>query len=96
MRTQGYLVRSIGMTIGGLMGSVLYNSSSWGWGLSISQCFLLQALLPMFTLFPCIPYMLELPYKGEVSLNQLATEYVLAAVTTTSSTPLRWSRPRQN
>ena len=69
MRTQGYLVRSIGMTVGGLMGSILYNSSSWGWGLSISQCFLLQALLPVLTLFPCVPYMLELPYKGEVSLG---------------------------
>ena len=67
MRTQGYLVRSIGMTIGGLMGSILYNSDSWGWGLSISQCFLLQALLPVLTLFPCLPFMLELPYKGEVS-----------------------------
>ena len=66
MRTQGYLVRSIGMTIGGLMGSLLYNSDSWGWGLSISQCFLLQALLPVLTLFPCLPFMLELPYKGEV------------------------------
>ena len=41
------------------MGSVLYNSSSWGWGLSISQCFLLQAILPVATLFPTIPYMLE-------------------------------------
>lgn len=67
MRTQAYLVRSVGMTVGGLMGACLYNKASWGWGMTISQCFLLQALLPLATLFPCIPYMYEMRFRAEVS-----------------------------
>lgn len=71
MRTQGYLVRSAGYTVGGLMGACLYNKSSWGWGLSIGQCFLIQALLPLFTVLPFVPGQLELPYRGKlVSLAQ--------------------------
>lgn len=66
MRTQGYLVRSVGTTVGGLCGACLYNSSEWGWGLSIAQCFLLQALLPALTVLPLVPFMIELPFRGKL------------------------------
>ena len=67
MRTQGYLIRSVGMTIGGLMGACLYNKAEWGWGMTIGQCFLVQALLPLVTLFPTMPFMHEIKYRGEIS-----------------------------
>lgn len=66
MRTQGYLIRSAGMIIGGLMGSCLYNQSEWGWGLDIGQCFMTQALVPFITLCPFWWKLHEIKYQGKI------------------------------
>ena len=60
----------IATVVGGIMGSVLYNSvadgGDWSWGLTIQQCFLLQGALPLVTLVPLVYYMKELPLAGEM------------------------------
>jgi hypothetical protein len=73
MRVQGYFSRAIGMAIGAGLGASLYNEPVWGWGLSIGQCFLIQALIPLCTLIPFIPNMFEVEYRGnpETSASDL-------------------------
>ena len=51
-QTSCYTIRSFGCIIGALMGTLLYNTASWGWGLSMSQLFLLSALLPVLFFLP--------------------------------------------
>ena len=38
LRTEGYIIRSVGGIVGAILGAILYNKGSWGWGLSIGQC----------------------------------------------------------
>lgn len=59
LRTEAYIVRSVGGIVGAVLGAVLYNTASWGWGLTIAQCFLLQALIVIITLAPSIPWLLD-------------------------------------
>jgi hypothetical protein len=59
MRTEGYIIRSVGSITGAILGAVLYNKSSWGWGLTIGQCCLLQAAIPVATLFPLMPWLFD-------------------------------------
>jgi hypothetical protein len=49
----------VGGVVGAVLGAVLYNKSSWGWGLSIGQCCLLQALIPLLTLAPLAPWLFD-------------------------------------
>ena len=65
MRIQGYLVRGLGMAAGAILGATLHNKGAWGWGITIGQCFLLQALLPVCTVFPWVCMMHEMCYRGE-------------------------------
>ena len=60
LQTSCYTIRSFGTIIGALMGALLYNTISWGWGLTISQCFLLSALIPLITIIPTFPALEEL------------------------------------
>jgi MFS family permease len=64
IQASSYAIRSFGSVIGAVLGAVLYNSSSWGWGLTISQFFLLGALLPATTLLPVSPFSLEIKPKS--------------------------------
>jgi MFS family permease len=52
IQTVAYTIRSYGCVIGAILGTVLYNTDNWGWGLTISQLFLLSALIPLLTLIP--------------------------------------------
>ena len=52
MQTSYYTIRSFGGLLGALLGALLYNTSTWGWGLTINQCFLLVALIILTTVFP--------------------------------------------
>jgi len=78
MRTHCYVVRQVGATIGSIAGALIYNSTSdggtWGWGLSIQGCFILQALLPACTILPLILFMYELPILSNKNLSSLCHE----------------------
>jgi hypothetical protein len=59
MRTEGYIIRSVGGITGAVLGAILYNKSDWGWGLTIGQCCVLQAAIPCVTLLPLTPWLLD-------------------------------------
>jgi hypothetical protein len=59
MRTEGYIIRSVGGISGAVLGTILYNKAAWGWGLTIGQCCLLQAAIPILTLAPLAPWLLD-------------------------------------
>ena len=63
MRIQAYLVRAFGMAAGSLMGSLLFSHEVWSLRLDLSQCFLVQALLPLVSVFPFAPFMYEAPFR---------------------------------
>jgi hypothetical protein len=60
LQTSAYTIRYFGTVIGSLAGALLYNTSSWGWGLDINQCFLLSGIIPLVTVIPAIPQLEEL------------------------------------
>jgi hypothetical protein len=57
----GYTIRTAGTCVGSVLGAILYNKNSWGWGLNISQVFIINALLPALVLIPLIPSLVETP-----------------------------------
>jgi MFS family permease len=59
-QTSGYTIRAFGCLIGALMGSFLYNTDSWGWGLTIGQIFLLNAFIPLTGVLPSVYHLVEL------------------------------------
>lgn len=56
----GYTVRTFGTVIGSILGATLYNHETWGWGLTISQVFTLNAAIPAICLMPLAPSLLEI------------------------------------
>jgi MFS family permease len=60
VQTSYYMIRSFGGLLGAIMGALLYNTTTWGWGLTINQCFLLSALLPLTTVMPLLVPLEEL------------------------------------
>lgn len=60
LQTSGYTSRAFGSVVGAMLGSLLYNTHTWGWGLSISNLFLLSALIPIFPLLPSIYALVEI------------------------------------
>lgn len=60
LQTSAYTIRSFGTIVGSLLGAMLYNTRIWGWGLTINQCFLLSALIPLVTIIPSTPLLEEL------------------------------------
>ncbi len=58
MRTYGYF-------IGAALGAILYNTAVWGWGLSISQIFMLNGLVPLFSVVPLLWSVEELSDPSE-------------------------------
>jgi hypothetical protein len=57
----GYTIRTAGTCAGSVLGAILYNKESWGWGLTISQVFVINAVLPALALAPLVPYLVETP-----------------------------------
>jgi MFS family permease len=71
MRTEGYLIRSVGGIVGAVLGAILYNKSSWGWGMTIGQLCWLQAGIPVITMGPMVPWLFDggqgyIPIKKQV------------------------------
>ncbi|RQM22619.1 hypothetical protein B5M09_003349 [Aphanomyces astaci] len=69
-----YMLRFLTETVGYWGGSILSNRDSWGWGLSMGQCFGLLALLPVITILPFLYFMDEpvvvtvLPFRGQMAM----------------------------
>jgi len=64
LQTNGYTIRAFGCVIGAILGTLLYNTSSWGWGLTIAQLFALNALIPMTGVLPAAWGLDELAATG--------------------------------
>ncbi|CAM9303937.1 unnamed protein product [Phaeothamnion confervicola] len=52
MQATGYTARFFGSLLGSVLGAVLYNKDRWGWGLSISHVFAMQAMFPLVLVLP--------------------------------------------
>ena len=50
LQTACYTVRSFGLLIGAVLGAILYNTSTWGWGLTVSELFLLSSAIPLVSM----------------------------------------------
>lgn len=68
LQTSAYTIRSFGTIIGALLGTLFYNTRTWGWGLTISQCFFLSALIPLVTIIPVV-----IPLEELVTSNRVPT-----------------------
>ncbi|EQC35826.1 hypothetical protein SDRG_06580 [Saprolegnia diclina VS20] len=60
-----YMIRFLTEMVGYWAGSILSNLETWGWGLSMSGCFGLLALLPFVLAIPSI-YVLDEPVVAQV------------------------------
>jgi MFS family permease len=63
LQTSCITIRSFGTVLGAVLGAVLYNIPIWGWGLTLSELFLLAALIPLIIIVPYIPILEELVTK---------------------------------
>ena len=61
LQATGYVVRFFGALIGGVSGSLLYNEPSWGWGYPMWSIFCVNALVPLFFVFPFMYRLVEVP-----------------------------------
>ena len=52
MQAVGYMARYIGNVVGATLGTILYNEAEWGWGLSISNIYLLNGLCALVLVGP--------------------------------------------
>ena len=55
----GYTCRFAGNIIGSILGTILYNKDDWGWGLQISQIFVINGLSCVFFVCPFIYNLLD-------------------------------------
>lgn len=51
-KVSGYQIKVFGQLLGAIMGTLLYNGESWGWGLTLSEIFILAALIPVTGALP--------------------------------------------
>lgn len=63
-QTAMYTIRGFGMIISSIQATLLYNTSSFGWGLTLSQLFWLSVLIPATTVIPFTYFVVELKHKG--------------------------------
>lgn len=59
-QTIGYIARSVGSVLGAVLGAVLYNKSSWGWGLTIWQIYLINGFFPFVLIGVSFYHLVEL------------------------------------
>lgn len=70
LQTTCYIFRGLGMVVGSIFGAALYNRSSWGWGLNISQIFLLNCIVPLISIGWTFQSLIELsPIDTEIDLS---------------------------
>lgn len=69
-QTTIYIIRAFGMIISSIQAALLYNTTSWGWGLSLSQLFLMSALIPLTTVMPFSYFIVELK-SGKLKVDDI-------------------------
>lgn len=66
--------------VGSVMGLMLFNKDEWGWGLSIQQLFLLNAMFPVFFIGPWVMSLRETAVvSGSIPVKQRLQEQVCGA-----------------
>lgn len=60
LQSLGYTYRAVGMVIGAVGGTILYNKDSWGWGLTIAQIFFANGFFPCILVLPLTFPLIEL------------------------------------
>jgi hypothetical protein len=61
------LSRAYGCVIGAILGTLMYNTSSWGWGLTIAQLLALSGLIPFTNMIPSFWSLEEITTAGHVT-----------------------------
>ena len=64
IQATAYTLRYFGNILGAILGTILYNYSDWGWGLTIGQIFFINAAFPILFVFPFM-WHLEDPFSSE-------------------------------
>jgi len=59
LQATGYIIRFFGGIIGAVLGAILYNKDSWGWGLPIWGVFVLNGLIPLVFITPFFSTLVE-------------------------------------
>lgn len=65
IQTAAYTIRGFGFIIGSVLAAILYNTPTWGWGLTLSQLFILSAVIPLTTAIPFAYFVVEIKPKGD-------------------------------
>lgn len=60
IQVSGFTAQVFGNVIGAIVGLVIFNTPQWGWGLTISEVFLLAALYPFVGVIPSYWWLVEL------------------------------------
>lgn len=69
LQAAGYITRFFGSIIGALLGAILYNKSSWGWGVPIYGIFFINGALPLFLISPFVYSLVEIKSAKPPSLR---------------------------
>lgn len=84
-QTAMYTMRGFGMIVSSIQATLLYNTASFGWGLSLPQLFWLSVLIPATTVIPFTYFTIELKSKAPLpnfvdSVNKIWEVLQLKAV----------------
>lgn len=52
LQSCGYTARGLGAMCGAIAGALVYNKDSWGWGLTVSQIYFIEACIPLVFVLP--------------------------------------------
>mmetsp|Transcript_23931 Transcript_23931/g.41699 ORF Transcript_23931/g.41699 Transcript_23931/m.41699 type:complete len:517 (-) Transcript_23931:572-2122(-) len=61
LQASAYISRYVGEVLGAVLGAVLFNSDTWGWGLTIAEVFALNAAVPLLAVVPFLAQLHEQP-----------------------------------
>lgn len=77
IQTSGSTMMTYGMLLGSILGAVLFNGESWGWGLSINNLFFLSFYIPLVTIVPSWWFLDELSSFPKVTsiMNMFRSVY---------------------
>jgi len=67
IQTAGYTIRAYGCIVGATLGTMLYNTATWGWGLTIAQLLALSGLIPLTNMIPSFWSLEEIATKNHIT-----------------------------